>query len=101
MKLIEELIMEKEEANAERLKERFIYTNIVNGYNREFPGDASIHNVFTQREELRRIASENSKWELISEEPYFMNGIIRKYKPKKCLEIGVAYGGSSIVILLF
>ena len=40
-----------------------------------------------------------SNWELVNEEPYFINGIIRKYKPKKCLEIGVAYGGSSIVIL--
>ena len=32
-------------------------------------------------------------------EPYFLNGIIRIFKPKKCLEIGVARGGSSIVIL--
>jgi len=30
---------------------------------------------------------------------YFINGIIRKYRPKKCLEIGVARGGSSILIL--
>ena len=29
----------------------------------------------------------------------FINGLIRKRKPKKCLEIGVAYGGSSILIL--
>ena len=29
----------------------------------------------------------------------FLNGIIRKFKPKKILEIGVRYGGSSIVIL--
>ena len=41
----------------------------------------------------------NSNWQLGYEEPYFINGIIRKYKPKKCLEIGVAYGGSSILIL--
>ena len=33
------------------------------------------------------------------EEAQFINGIIRKNKLKKCLEIGVAYGGSSIVIL--
>ena len=32
-------------------------------------------------------------------EPYFLNGIIRKFKPKKCLEIGVAKGGSSVIIL--
>ena len=30
-------------------------------------------------------------------EPYFLNGIIRKFKPKKCLEIGVAKGGSSVI----
>jgi predicted O-methyltransferase YrrM len=38
-------------------------------------------------------------WQLSSEAPYFINGIIRKFKPKKCLEIGVANGGSSILIL--
>ena len=40
-----------------------------------------------------------SSWQLIGNEPYFINGIIRKYKPKKCLEIGVASGGSSTIIL--
>ena len=29
----------------------------------------------------------------------FLNGIVRKFKPKKILEIGVKKGGSSIVIL--
>ena len=29
----------------------------------------------------------------------FLNGIIRKFKPKKVLELGVAGGGSSIIIL--
>ena len=28
----------------------------------------------------------------------FLNGIIRKFKPKKVLELGVAGGGSSIII---
>jgi predicted O-methyltransferase YrrM len=32
-------------------------------------------------------------------EQYFINGIIRKAKPKKVLEIGVAAGGSSCIIL--
>jgi predicted O-methyltransferase YrrM len=40
-----------------------------------------------------------SSWQLLNDQPYFINGIIRKYKPKKCLELGVAAGGSSIVIL--
>lgn len=30
---------------------------------------------------------------------YLMNGIIRKHRPKNCLEVGVARGGSSILIL--
>ena len=40
-----------------------------------------------------------AKWQLWKNEPYFLNGIIRKLKPKKCLEIGVAFGGSSVIIL--
>lgn len=38
-------------------------------------------------------------WIMDNIEAYFINGIIRKFKPKKCLEIGVARGGSSIIIL--
>ena len=30
---------------------------------------------------------------------YFLNGIIRKFRPKNCLEIGVSSGGSSVLIL--
>ena len=29
----------------------------------------------------------------------FINGIIRKFRPKKIVELGVLYGGSSIIIL--
>ena len=32
-------------------------------------------------------------------EAYFINGLIRKNKVKNCLEIGVAKGGSAIIIL--
>ena len=39
-------------------------------------------------------------WMLWNEQQfYFINGIIRKYRPKNCLEVGVARGGSSILIL--
>lgn len=38
-------------------------------------------------------------WIMDNQGAYFINGIIRKFKPKKCLEIGVARGGSSIIIL--
>lgn len=42
---------------------------------------------------------ESAGWELSIDEVYFLNGIIRKLKPKRCLEIGVSEGGSSILIL--
>ena len=40
-----------------------------------------------------------ANWILSLNEAYLINGIIRKHKPKNCLEIGVAYGGSSVLIL--
>ena len=52
-----------------------------------------------QREMITEKMKRYSSWQLGRIEPYFINGIIRKYKPKKCLEIGVANGGSSIIIL--
>ena len=42
---------------------------------------------------------QKSEWNLTTEEVYFINGVIRKFKPKKCLEIGVGKGGTSILIL--
>ena len=30
---------------------------------------------------------------------YFINGLIRKFRPKNVLEVGVAWGGSSVIIL--
>ena len=42
---------------------------------------------------------EKSGWLLTLDDAYFINGLIRKFKPKKCLEVGVARGGSSIIIL--
>ena len=40
-----------------------------------------------------------SRWLLLPKEAQFINGIIRKNQLKNCLEIGVARGGSSILIL--
>ena len=40
-----------------------------------------------------------ARWIIGEEQAYFINGIIRKNKLKNCLEIGVAQGGSSILIL--
>ena len=38
-------------------------------------------------------------WHLTLEQAYLINGLIRRHKPKNCLEFGVARGGSSILIL--
>jgi predicted O-methyltransferase YrrM len=52
-----------------------------------------------EREMISEKMIKYSGWFLKKNEPYFINGIVRKFKPKKCLEIGVARGGSSIIIL--
>lgn len=40
-----------------------------------------------------------ANWILKLDEAYLINGLIRKYKPKNILELGVAKGGSSTLIL--
>jgi predicted O-methyltransferase YrrM len=52
-----------------------------------------------EREVITEKMKKYAGWLMKSKEPYFINGIIRRHKPKKCLEIGVAFGGSSIIIL--
>ena len=52
-----------------------------------------------QRNMITQKMKKYSKWQLTGSQPYFINGIIRKYRPRRCLEIGVAHGGSSIIIL--
>lgn len=42
---------------------------------------------------------EESNWILTLEQAYLINGLIRKHRPKNCLEIGVEHGGSAILIL--
>lgn len=42
---------------------------------------------------------QKAKWVLNINDAKFINGLIRKLKPQNCLEIGVAYGGSAILIL--
>ena len=41
----------------------------------------------------------NAGWILSLDDAAFINGLIRKHKPKNILEIGVARGGSAILIL--
>lgn len=52
-----------------------------------------------QRDFITEKMKKYAGWQQINNQPYFINGIIRKLKPKICLEIGVADGGSAILIL--
>ena len=52
-----------------------------------------------QRNIISKKMRKYASWQLNKNQFYFINGIIRKYKPRNCLEIGVAQGGSSILIL--
>ena len=49
--------------------------------------------------EIKNELISNHCTQMSTKEHHFINGIIRKYKPKKILEIGVYHGGSSIIIL--
>lgn len=59
----------------------------------DFPYQKYERNIITQK------MKEKAGWMLSSSDYYFINGIIRKYKPIRSLEVGVANGGSSILIL--
>lgn len=64
------------------------YTNNIN-----FLYENYENNIITEK--MKNYAN----WKTTLEQINFINGIIRKKKLKNCLEIGVAYGGTSIVIL--
>jgi len=65
--------------------------------NRKFTKNFEYHNY--QREYLTEKIKKYAGYELSNNEAYFLNGIIRKFKPNHCLELGVSRGGSSIIIL--
>ena len=68
-----------------------------NNISNEFTIDEAFYNY--QRNFITDEMKKKAKWDQAGNEPYFINGIIRKYKPKNCLEIGVSKGGGSIIIL--
>ena len=80
--------------NINLLENKYIkFNNEIN----EFVIDTEFHNY--ERNLISEEMKKNSQWDQIENEPYFINGIIRKYRPKNCLEIGVSKGGGSIIIL--
>ena len=67
--------------------------NKKNNFDINFRYDKFESNLITDK------MKQNSGWILRLNEANFINGLIRKLKPKNCLEIGVANGGSAILIL--
>ncbi len=67
-------------------------------YNKKFlDTNFEYHNY--QNNNINQKMIEKSGWLLSPVDAYFINGLIQKIKPKKCLEIGVARGGSAVIIL--
>ena len=65
MRVIEELMTEKEEARIESERDKVVHMTIVGEFQKEKPGDNSIFEVFTHEQEVRRIATSESTWERV------------------------------------
>lgn len=82
----------------------FMYINNKKEFNNDILINSSKTNyfdyyqVFKYNEIKQKLVQSNCS-QMIKNEREFLNGIIRKFKPKKFLEVGVNYGGSSIIIL--
>ena len=75
-----------------RLVEK-IYKNKKNDFDNKFDYLHYENEIITEK------MKKEAGWILTLEHAQLTNGLIRKHKPKNCLEIGVARGGSSILIL--
>lgn len=76
-----------------------IYTLPSKNYNKNIKYEVNFEYHKYQREFVTEKIIKYSEMALFNEQYYFINGLIRKYKPKNCLEIGVYKGGSAILIL--
>ena len=74
----------------------FLFINKCNE-NHEFDTDFDYINY--ENDIITEKIKNDSGWELSLVQASFINGLIRKHRPKNCLEIGVSKGGSSILIL--
>ena len=85
--------------NSSKIEEQM---NIIES--KETDNKAEIDNIPPEKyeqnvlEEIRDILKKGNSL-IVIEELFFINGLIRKYKPKKILEIGVCTGGISATIL--
>jgi len=74
----------------------FYFAFFLNKYKKPFYFDYYETNVFN---EIKKKLYESKCSIMWANQREFINGIIRKFKPKKILELGVLFGGSSIIIL--
>ena len=79
------------------INKSYIKYNAINIYNRKY--DINFNYQDYDKEIITSKIIKESGWMISLEQARFINGIIRKNKFKNCLEIGVANGGSSILIL--
>ena len=78
-------------------KSKYSYQNINQINNRKFIDGFKYEDY--DKEIISNKIIKYSEWRISLKEAQFINGIIRKNQLKNCLEIGVAEGGSSILIL--
>jgi len=72
---------------------------LINKSNYEIKYDTNFKYEDYDKDIITDKIKKNSGWIITLKEAQFINGIIRKNKLKNCLEIGVANGGSSVLIL--
>ena len=75
------------------------YLKSSKNYNKNFKYDVNFKYEDYDKEIITDKIKRDSGWKIGLQEAQFINGIIRKNRLKNCLEIGVAHGGSSILIL--
>lgn len=73
--------------------------NINNKDRKESKYDINFDYLNFERNIITEKMIKKANWQISINQDYFINGLIRKIRPKNCLEIGVAEGGSSILIL--
>ena len=76
-----------------------LYLKSSKNYNKNFKYDVNFKYEDYDKEIITDKIKKDSGWIIGLQEAQFINGIIRKNRLKNCLEIGVAHGGSSILIL--
>ena len=76
-----------------------LYLKSSKNYNKNFKYDVNFKYEDYDKEIITDKIKKDSGWIIGLQEAQFINGIILKNRLKNCLEIGVAHGGSSILIL--